>query len=83
MRPNYVIVCRVLQDAVEVLRVLHATQQRPAAKRLLMPDLEDPAPPQATAEQGFSPQNLDTWDFSNEIRDLELPLVQTKHTLPR
>lgn len=33
MRPNYVIVYRVLQDAVEVLRVLHATQQRPAAKR--------------------------------------------------
>jgi hypothetical protein len=28
-----------------------------------MPDLEDPAPSQATAEQGFSPQNLDTWDF--------------------
>ncbi len=25
-----------------------------------MPDLEDPAPPQATAEQGFSPHNLDT-----------------------
>ena len=33
VRPNYVIVYRVLQDAVEVLRVLHATQQRPAAKR--------------------------------------------------
>jgi plasmid stabilization system protein ParE len=33
MRPNYVIVYRVLQDAVELLRVLHATQQWPAAKR--------------------------------------------------
>jgi toxin ParE1/3/4 len=33
IRPNYVIVYRVLQDAVAVLRVLHATQQWPAAKR--------------------------------------------------
>jgi hypothetical protein len=48
-----------------------------------MPDLEDPAPPQATAEQIFSPQNLDTWAFSNEIIGLELPLVQAKSTLPR
>jgi plasmid stabilization system protein ParE len=33
MRPNYVIVYWVLQDAVAVLRVLHARQQWPAAKR--------------------------------------------------
>ena len=33
VRPNYVLVYRVLPDAVEVLRVLHATQQWPAAKR--------------------------------------------------
>ena len=32
VRPNYVMVYRVLPDAVEVLRVLHATQQWPAAK---------------------------------------------------
>jgi hypothetical protein len=62
MRPNYVIVYRVLQDAVEVLRVLHATQ-RGQLRSAAMPDLEDPAPSQATAGQGFSPQNLDTWDF--------------------
>ncbi len=29
VRPNYVMVYRVLPDAVEVLRVLHATQQWP------------------------------------------------------
>lgn len=33
VRPNYVLVYRVLPDAVEVLRVLHATQQWPPAKR--------------------------------------------------
>jgi addiction module RelE/StbE family toxin len=33
VRPNYVMVYRVLPDAVEVLRVLHATQQWPAVKR--------------------------------------------------
>jgi addiction module RelE/StbE family toxin len=32
VRPNYVMVYRLLPDAVEVLRVLHATQQWPAAK---------------------------------------------------
>jgi len=32
VRPKYVMVYRVLPDAVEVLRVLHATQQWPAAK---------------------------------------------------
>ncbi len=31
VRPNYVMVYRVLPDAVEVLRVLHATQQWPSA----------------------------------------------------
>jgi plasmid stabilization system protein ParE len=30
VRPNYVMVYRVLPDAVELLRVLHATQQWPA-----------------------------------------------------
>ncbi len=29
VRPNYVMVYRVLPDAVEMLRVLHATQQWP------------------------------------------------------
>lgn len=33
VRPNYVLVYRVLPDVVEVLRVLHATQQWPPAKR--------------------------------------------------
>jgi toxin ParE1/3/4 len=33
VRPNYVLVYRVLPDAVEALRVLHATQQWPPAKR--------------------------------------------------
>jgi plasmid stabilization system protein ParE len=33
VRPNYVLVYRVLPDAVEVLRVLHATQQWPPGKR--------------------------------------------------
>ncbi len=32
VRPNYVMVYRVLPDAVEVLRVLHAAQQWPAAQ---------------------------------------------------
>jgi toxin ParE1/3/4 len=30
VRPNYVMIYRVLPDAVEVLRVLHASQQWPA-----------------------------------------------------
>ena len=34
VRPNYVMVYRVLPDAVEFLRVLHATQQWPAQKSL-------------------------------------------------
>jgi plasmid stabilization system protein ParE len=33
VRPNYVMVYRVLPDAVEFLRVLHATQQWPAQKK--------------------------------------------------
>ena len=32
VRPNYVMVYRVLADAVEILRVLHATQQWPPRK---------------------------------------------------
>ena len=32
IRPNYVMVYRVLGDAVEVLRVLHAAQQWPPAE---------------------------------------------------
>jgi toxin ParE1/3/4 len=33
VRPNYVMVYRVTPDAVEFLRVLHAAQQWPAAKK--------------------------------------------------
>ena len=33
VRPNYVMVYRVLPDAVEFLRVLHARQQWPAQKK--------------------------------------------------
>lgn len=33
VRPNYVMVYRVLADAIEVLRVLHATQQWPPSTR--------------------------------------------------
>jgi toxin ParE1/3/4 len=33
VRPNYVMVYRVLPDAVEFLRVLHAAQQWPAHKK--------------------------------------------------
>lgn len=32
VQPNYVMVYRVLADAVEILRVLHATQQWPPQK---------------------------------------------------
>lgn len=33
VRPSYVMVYRVLPDAVEVLRVLHAAQQWPQSKK--------------------------------------------------
>jgi hypothetical protein len=82
MRPNCVIVYRVLQDAVEVLRVLHAAAvascEAPRCRILKIQHRLRRRLNKASRRK--------TWTlgiFSNEIRDLELPLVQTKHRLPR